>query len=530
MKKARKLSALLLALVLFLAVGCQNTPTTNGSENSTGDTAVNQPITAVEDTLIVGINGEPSHLNGTQQGEAPNGKVNSQIYDKLVVMDTETGEIVPALADSWEMTDDTTWTFHIREGVTFHNGEPLTAEDILFSYQLNADTGGYQWMWGAIDVANSSAPDDQTLIIKTYDVYPGLLAMLTSEARIVCKSLYEEIGREKYGRQPVGTGPYKFVEWVAGDSITLERYDDYWGNEAYFEKIIFRFITDDNTRALALETGEIDIAQSIPASQVSYLESTGLVDLEIYPSLSIDYIGFNCQKEPFNDVRIRQALRYAIDLESMVDIAYGVGVTAEAADGICTPSFCDYIPASEELTYHYDPEKAKELLAEAGYPDGFSCQVMVVGQQDRVDMVEMLQNAWAEIGVNIEPYVTEIGTYYDIIASGDYDMFYGGWVILANDGDLMHDTFYSDPELWYTTNYTAYVNPEFDELVDAARVELDTEKRSALYGDVQNLIRSELPFIACTYNNKVDGIRSTLQGYPHDPSGYPCLSGVAPKA
>jgi peptide/nickel transport system substrate-binding protein len=323
---------------------------------------------------------------------------------------------------------------------------------------------------------------------------------------------------------------YKFVEWVAGDSITLERYDDYWGNEAYFEKIIFRFITDDNTRALALETGEIDIAQSIPASQVSYLESTGLVDLEIYPSLSIDYIGFNCQKEPFNDVRIRQALRYAIDLESMVDIAYGVGVTAEAADGICTPSFCDYIPASEELTYHYDPEKAKELLAEAGYPDGFSCQVMVVGQQDRVDMVEMLQNAWAEIGVNIEPYVTEIGTYYDIIASGDYDMFYGGWVILANDGDLMHDTFYSDPELWYTTNYTAYVNPEFDELVDAARVELDTEKRSALYGDVQNLIRSELPFIACTYNNKVDGIRSTLQGYPHDPSGYPCLSGVAPKA
>lgn len=160
MKKARKLSALLLALVLFLAVGCQNTPTTNGSENSTGDTAVNQPITAVEDTLIVGINGEPSHLNGTQQGEAPNGKVNSQIYDKLVVMDTETGEIVPALADSWEMTDDTTWTFHIREGVTFHNGEPLTAEDILFSYQLNADTGGYQWMWGAIDVANSSAPDD----------------------------------------------------------------------------------------------------------------------------------------------------------------------------------------------------------------------------------------------------------------------------------------------------------------------------------------------------------------------------------
>lgn len=520
-KTTRKIIAVIIAFSIIFMTGCSNN--SNNMETSGEDLQV----TAIEGTLTVGINAEATHLDGTRQGVDPNIKIHTQIYDKLVLQDPETGEIIPSLAESWEMIDDTTWQFNIRQGVIFHNGETLTAEDCLFSIQQNNTSTGYQWMWGAIDTDGSYCQDDYTLIVKTYDIYPALLSMLSSECSIVCKSAYEEMGADEYGRNPIGTGPYKFAEWIAGDSVTLERNDNYWGDKPYFEKLTFRFITDDTTRSLSLETGEIDIAMDLPSSQIEHLKEKENIDIVLYPSLSVDYIGFNCQKAPYNDVRVRKALRYAIDLDSMVNLAYGI--TGEVADGICSPSFCNYVEAKDDLVYTQDIEKAKELLAEAGYPDGFSCQLMVTSKQCRVDMVEMLQNEWAKIGVTIKPYVTEIGNYYEIVDSGEYDMFYGGWLLLANDGDLMHDTFYSTESLWYGTNYTAYVNPEFDALVDAARVEVDPGKRSKLYGEVQNLIRSELPFIPCAWNNKASGMRNTLTGYIKDPSGHPNLATIVPK-
>ena len=260
--------------------------------------------------------------------------------------------------------------------------------------------------------------------------------------------------------------------------------------------------------------------------QFRYLEMTGTVNIISYPSLSMDYIGFNCQKAPLNDARVRQAMRYALGLEGMVKIAYGS--TATVADGICSPTFVDYKPAEGEYAYTYDLEKAKELLAEAGYPDGFTCKLMVTSKQSRVDMVEMLQNAWSQLGITIEIYVTEIGNYYDIMASGDFDMFYGGWVLLANEGDLMHDTFYSSEDLWYNTNLAAYANPEFDALVDAARVEEDAAVRADYYGQVQDIIRADQPFIPCAWENKVNGIKSTLTGLETEPSNCPSLAYVHP--
>ena len=224
--------------------------------------AIAEGATAIEDTLVVGINAEPTHLAGILQGVDPNGKVGANIYNKLVKLDTETNEIVPDLAESWEMVDDTTWKFHIREGVKFHNGETLTAEDCLFSIQNNS----YAWMWGAIDRENSYCEDDLTLVVKTYEAYPALVNMLSSECPIVCKSAWEEMGEDGFSRNPVGTGPYKFVEWIAGDSVTLERFDDFWGEPAYYKNLVFRFIVDDTTRSLSLENGEIDISQDLPDS------------------------------------------------------------------------------------------------------------------------------------------------------------------------------------------------------------------------------------------------------------------------
>lgn len=505
----KKTLAMLLMLVLLVAAIPLN--------------ALAAGVTAVEDTLILGLNAEPTHLAGILQSISACTAVSNNIYETLVVQDVETNQLVPGLAESWEQVDETTWKFNIRQGVAFHNGTTLTAEDCLFSIQNST----FAWMWGAIDRENSYCEDEYTLVIKTYDRYPALLAMLSCfECAIVCKSAWEEVGEDVYSRNPIGTGPYKFVEWIAGDSITLVKNENYWGQPGYFTNVVYRIITDDTTRSLSLEGGEIDIALDLPASQVDYLEMTGTVDIINFPSMTIEYLGYNCQVEPFNDARVRQALLYALDMESMVRIAYGV--TGTLADGICSPTFVDYLPATEEYTYTQNIEKAKALLAEAGYPDGFECTIMSTSKQARVDMVEMIQNAWAQIGVTVNVYITEAGNFWDEVRSGEWEIYYGGWVILANDGDLIHDTFYSTESLWYNTNYTAYVNPEFDAIVDEARGSTDPEERKALYGELQNLIRKELPMTPAVWINKVNGIRNTPTGYVQNPSNYPQCAYIRP--
>ncbi|MDL2217955.1 ABC transporter substrate-binding protein [Christensenellaceae bacterium OttesenSCG-928-M15] len=524
MKKYGLLALLILCICVVPAgVSCDAAMPAQTNAPAFGNT------TALADTLIIALNEEPTHLNGVQGGIDPNGKINPQIYDKLVKQNPATGEISPALAERWEMLDETTWLFHLRDDVYFHNGDNLIAEDVLFSCRQNDGPGGLSWIWGGIDTKNSYVESRYTVAIKTYDTYPGLLAMLASEAYIVNKSLYQEMGADAYDRNPVGTGPYAFVEWVAGESITLQKNERYWGGAGHFKTMIFRFIADDDARALALEKGEVDIAVELSAQQALFLETSGWIDTIIHPALTTDYIGFHCQKAPFRDKKVRQALRHALNMEAIVDKAFHTGYTGEVADGICPPSFVDYLSAKGSLSYEYDIKKARQLMKEAGYPNGFSCRLLSTNRHSRVALAAMVKEAWAKLGVEVELYVVKMAHFLQIIQSGDYDAYVGGWVLSTNDGDLMHDTFYSDERLWYDANLTAYANVEYDRTVDAARKEPDRKIRATLYGRAQDIIREDLPVIPCAWGNKVIGMRNTLTGYDEDPSGYPCFAGIRPK-
>lgn len=342
MKAHARILVLLLALAMLLSA-C-------GSQEPSGG----EP--EVKDTLIVGNSAEPTVLDPPNQQNTPAGLINVQVYDGLLRQNNETGEIEPCLAESWEYVDDCTVRFHLRDDVYFHDGSKFTAEDVKFTFDRGAECIMKAMIFEPFDTSKTKIIDEYTIELGTKDVFPPFLTYLTNNATlIVSKSAVEAAGSDDvYGRNPVGTGAYKFVEWIAGDRVVLERNEEYWGELPEFKNLIIRTIADDTTRGMALESGEIDIAVGLSTSQVETLSNSESVDVIPFMSYSLQYCGLNGAYEPLSDKRVRQALRYAVDMDTMSEIAFGSGVVA---DGPISPAMSCYVPAGEDQQYEQDIEK-----------------------------------------------------------------------------------------------------------------------------------------------------------------------------
>lgn len=484
-------------------------------------------VTAVEGTLTVGARGEPTVLDPQLQNDQPSTFSCFQFYENLLIKNTFTGEFEPVLAESWEPINDRTFRFHIRQGVKAHNGAEFTAHDVKFTIDRGIASALKSYCWGVFDGDACVVIDDYTIDIATKEPFGPMLEYLTNNAALmVSQSAVEAQGEEAYGRNPDGaTGPYKFVEWVSGDRIVLERNENYWGEQPYFDRLVLRNITDDTTRALSLESGDIDICIDVPGAQLAGLKEVPTVDLLTIPSYTITYMGLNCAHEPLNDVRVRKALRYALDLDNMVKIAFSG--TATTADGPYTSALSCYRPPKDGESYEYDVEKAKALLAEAGYADGFEINLWANENQVRIDLCEMIQNAWAQIGVKANVQIMEFGTYLEKTANGEHDCYILGFVSAGDDGDYLHDMFHSTKG--YTNNRQAYKNPAYDEAIDSARVSSDQAFRQEMFEEVQSIIRNDLPWIPIGCGTYTYGLRSTLTNMEPQPAGNPHIYWVVPK-
>lgn len=319
--KKMKLVALLLAAVLLLA-GCGGA----GKETTTGDDEATPP----RDTLIVGMDREPAGLDPTTSHVTTAVMIYYNIYDTLLAFDNEM-KIQPCLATSYNQLDDVTYKFNLREGVKFHNGEELKSSDVLFTFKRLYDIPAAQGQVSMIDPDGFECPDDYTFILKTKEPWSALPAQICSSyMNILNEKAVTEAG-EDYNRNPVGTGPFKFVSWTAGDSIVVERFDDYWGEKALLSKINFRIITEATSRVIDLESGGLDIALAVGVTDVERLQNNSDIDLIQFTHTGIRYGAFNCSKEVFSDKRVRQALNYATDVETIRDVLYDKGIGAMPA-------------------------------------------------------------------------------------------------------------------------------------------------------------------------------------------------------
>lgn len=464
-----------------------------------------------KDTIVVATSSEPKSLDAHGPNDSDSTLLHHQIYDTLVKQ-KEDNTIAPGLAEKWEYKDDTTLTLHIRKGVKFHNGEALDASDIIYTIKRAHGSSFSNWIVSDVDLEKTKAIDENTVEIKLLKPSGAFLSQLCF-LYVVDEKTVTEAG-ESYEEKPVGTGPFKFVQWHRGDRIEFETNKEYWGTVPEFDKLTMRFIAESSSRAMEIESGGVDAALRIAANDIEGLEADKNVTMIRSLGYGNTFVGFNCAKEPFNNKLLRQAISYALDKEAIVQAVYnGIGSVAE---GPLSPSIWGYNPNLKG--YKQNIEKAKELLAKAGYPNGLEITLTISDSQERVDIAEMIQNQLKQINVTVNVESMENATYLDKIINGEFQMYILGWSTNTGDADYgLYEPFYTGRPAW--SNTARYSNKEVDKLLDLGRASTEEKVRLDAYYKAQELIVDDAPWVFLYNKEETAAINSNLEGLKSSPSG-----------
>lgn len=474
-KKVLLVVGLLMAMLMLVACG--------GSKESAK--------AEVRDTIIVGNGADAKSLDPHASNDNPSSRITAQIYDRLAEFD-DNSVPQPSLAESWEQPDNLTTIVKLRKGVKFHNGEELKSSDVKFTIDRMMVSPQVHHIIESID--RVEIVDDYTVKIITKIPYAPLLNHLAHNATAILSEKAVKEAGASYGQNPIGTGPYKFVSWASGDRIVLEAFPEYFKGETPVKNLVFRSIVEETNRTIGLETGELDIIYDIQG-----LDKTKLKDDPKYTyieeaGVSMTYLGFNLRKAPFDNPKVREAISYAINQQPIIDTVFIGG--AVASDSIIGPRLFAYHPVEK---YEYNVEKAKELLKEAGYENGFKTKIWINDNPVRRDIAVILQDQLKQIGIDVAVETLEWGAYLDGTARGEHDMFILGWGTVTRDPDYGITALVSSKTHGGAGNRTFYSNPKVDELLDLGRAELNVEKRKEIYKEVQEAIRKELPMYMIAY-------------------------------
>ena len=510
-KRLSRILAMMLAMLMVLslaACGSGNKDKTDGGSGTPSGSG------SYKDTLTWCQGSDVTSLDPHQGKETPAVQVTCQIFDTLVVVNPETGELEPQIAESWEQTDDVTYVFKIREGVKFHDGSEVTAADVKFSLERAINSAAVSYIVDFIESVSDNG--DGTVTIKTkYPYGPALRNLAIPFAAIVPKALVEA-DEANFILNPVGSGPYQFVEWKQGDHITMKAFDDYYAGKAATENLIMRVVPENAQRSIALETGEVDLAYGLSVNDIPKVEDNPDLVANVISSLSCTYISFNLNKAPFDNPLVREALSIAIDRQAIVDtINSGVG---EPADAIIAPGVFGYYSTGVP---EYNPERAKELLAEAGYPNGFSTTLWVNENQGRIEICQAIMAMLMDIGVECKLESMEFGSYISRTSAGEHELACFGWTTSSGDADYTYSSQQGAPG-----NRSFISDPEVDQLIEDARSSSDEATRKELY--------QKLAIKLAEYNNNMPilytavnvGASKNVEGFVMDVNEYHHLENV----
>ncbi|MGF6907049.1 ABC transporter substrate-binding protein [Fusobacterium sp. PH5-44] len=481
--------------------------------------ATNEIQAAPKDTLIVAQGADAKSLDPHATNDQPSSRVNCQIYDRLVEQGNDL-TIQGSLAESWEQPDNLTTIFKLRKGVKFHNGEELKSSDVKFTFERMKNSPTVKHIIDSI--VSVETPDDYTVVIKTEKPFGALLSHLShTAASILNEKAVNEKG-DKYGQNPVGTGPYKFVSWRSGDSITLEAFSDYFKGAPEIKNAIIRNISENPVRAIALETGEVQIAYDLdPIDKVRIKEDEKFVLLQ-EPAYSMTYLGFNTKKAPFDNEKFRQAVAYAIDIKTIVDVVFEGA--AEPANSLIGPKVFGYNPNAK--FWKKDIEKSKALLKELNLDKGFKCKIWVNDNKIRQDIAVILQGQLKEVGIELAVETIEWGAFLDGTEKGNHEMFILGWSTVTGDADyglfpLLHSANHGG-----AGNRAFYSNSAIDEMLEKARNTVDQNERKELYAQVQVLSQEEIPNYPIAFVTNNAGLDANLEGFHLSAAGHHRIYGV----
>ena len=507
----RAMSLVLAAAMALSLAACGGNQENNGSGGGTAG--------CYKNTLTWAQGADVTSLDPHQGKETPAVQVNTQIFDTLVTVDPETNEVVPQIAESWEQTDDQTYVFKIREGIKFHDGSDLTAEDVKFSLDRARNSAAVSYIVNFIEEV--TVDDDHTVTVKTTAPYaPTLRNLAIPFAAIVPKAVVEA-DENAFIQNPVGSGPYKFVEWNHGDHVTLKAFDDYYAGKPETENLIMKVIPETSQRTIALETGEVDLAYDLAVNDIPKVNSDDKLTVYEIPSLTCWYVSMNMNKKPFDNPKVREAMSMAIDRQTIIDtINAGSGQTADA---IIAPAVFGYYSTGVK---EYNPTKAKELLAEAGYPNGFSTTLWVNDNQSRIEMCQAMQAMLLEVGVQCNLEVLEFGSFISRTTAGDHDLAYFGWTTSSGDADYSYYSLEHSTQQGAAGNRSFLADPDVDKLIEEARSNTNEEERKELYKELAIKLDEINNNIPVYYSSINVGANKKVEGFVMDANGYHSLEKV----
>jgi len=473
--------------------------------------ALAQAPVSSKDNMVIVLDREPVSLDPVDVFVNVKSLVDSCVYDTLLEIDNE-GNTVPSLAKSWEQVDELTWKFTLREDVKFHNGDPLTAQDVLFSLKRVKESSVTKAKGAFMDIENSFA-EGNVVTLKLTKPYAFVEAQLAyPQFSIVSEKAVTE-GGDQYGRNPIGTGAYRFVSWTAGDRIELTRNDEYWGNKSILKDLTFRIITESASRTIELESGGVDLVLSISSNDADRIDENPDTELVTRSSNSLRYVGFNCQKEGLSDVRVRQALNHATDVAVLREILYGLKTSGEAVSMVPEGMKGQN---TELPAYEYNPEKAKQLLAEAGYADGLEIEFMYLANSTNNMLAELLQALWGEVGVTLVLQPTESGALSSALNKGEHMMCSAGTTYTLGEAGEGLNSMFSIASQGASANRTYLTNETIDQMLQTIVVTPNSDERAQMVYDVQKLIHEQAPMIYLASQYSVIGASAKLKGFtPH---------------
>ncbi|HRP48066.1 MAG TPA: ABC transporter substrate-binding protein [Trueperaceae bacterium] len=430
-----------------------------------------------------------------------------QIFDALMHREAD-GTIVPRIATSWEAVDATTWRFVIRQGVTFTNGEALDAETVKASLDIyrapdSVVASRYR------NISEIVVVDDYTVDVLTSVPDPFLPNALTDNAFILPIDYLTQVGKEQFASQPIGTGPYVLSEWVRGDRIVFAANSAYWGGDVPIARVIWRTIPEPSSRVAALQNGEVDLIWEIPSIQVPLLERTPGVEVQAGPSPRAVYIGLWPDSpvaggEPLRDVRVRQALNYAVNRQAIVQ-ALQRGYGTLISQPIPQANYLGYDASIEP--YPYDPAKARELLAEAGYPDGFNIELLTTARYLTAEESQAVAADLAAVGVKVKLVEVEYGQFVTRLTQEKSQSPMYSLSIQGTQGVDAYEIYSVAVASTGTFNWNHYTNPAVDALVAQMGSEFDNAARAELAHQVAHLTHDDPPWIYLWNNSSIYGVK-----------------------
>ncbi|NYJ06868.1 ABC transporter substrate-binding protein [Petropleomorpha daqingensis] len=442
--------------------------------------------------------------------------VMEQIMEPLFTVSKDGSKVEPWLATGYDVSDDKlTYTIHLREGVTFSNGQPLTAADVKFSIDEDTATGSDGWGYINSAIDTVTATDDNTVTITLKYAWAPLIADLSLFSNGIIPNNYGGQTKDAFYAAPVGTGPFIWDSWKKGQYVKVKANKDYWGHKPHLDSVTWTVVADANTRKLQLQGGQIDIDDTPDWSSFTSLKSAPGINAQTFKSTYMEYVTFNEQRQPFQDPHVRRAIAYALDRDAIIKtVLFGNGTPA---DSLLSPGTPFYDKDNGAPTF--DMDKAKQEMAQSTVPNGFSTTMLISsGDPNQASIAQIMQSELKDLGIDLQIQQLDPTAQKQARLKSDFDLVAQAWTMDIPDPDEW-TSFAVDPDGGSHSSFSYYTNPQVIDLNKQAQQETDESKRQDLYSQIQTQVSADSPFAYLYYAPYVFAMTDHVKGFDVTPLG-----------